>query len=432
MSDTEAWVLAGRARPLAQYPHARRVGELLFISGLSSRRADDSHAGVETLEDGTVLLDIGEQTHACIENMRVILETAGLSLAHVVDLTCFLTSMDDYAGFNQAYNEYFTAQDGPTRTTMAVAALPHPNLLIELKAIARFPEGFEAPTVTPVTPSGIAGREEAPWLDSKGLSPSWDPLDALAESLRQAEMSREGCSPLTEVCPGLSVAEAYEIQRRNVARRVGAAPRAARIVGHKIGITSEAVQAWLEVDEPDFGHLLADMAVVDGGKIEASDFLQPKAEGELALVLGQPLRGPGLTVADLISAIAYGLPAIEIIDSRVADWKIRYEDTIADNASSAMFVLGSRPMRLDRDLSVMGMTLRKNGRVASTGAGAASMGHPFNAALWLVNTLGALGQELPAGSIILSGALGPVVSIEAGDHVEVILGEADRVSVRVV
>jgi 2-oxopent-4-enoate hydratase len=193
--------------------------------------------------------------------------------------------------------------------------------------------------------------------------------------------------------------------------------RPAQLVGHKIGLTSKAVQSWLKVGEPDFGVLLDDMIVADGDSAHTAKLLQPRAEAEIAFVLGRDLAGPGITAAQVIAATDFLLPAIEIIDSRIADWRITYEDTIADNASSGMFVLGSRPVSIrDVDLRLCGMALRKNGMVVSTGAGAACLGHPINAVVWLANKLAEFGQKLSAGDILLSGALGPVTPVEVGDQ----------------
>ncbi|MBL90633.1 MAG: 2-aminomuconate deaminase [Myxococcales bacterium] len=138
--STESIILENRAGALAQYPHAKRVGDLIFVSGVSSRRPDNSHEGVTQNEDGTVTLDIAAQTRAVIQNIQVILRAAGADLEHVVDMTTFLVNMEDFKGYNQVYNEFFEAQNGPSRTTVAVKQLPHPNLLIEMKAIAHLPK----------------------------------------------------------------------------------------------------------------------------------------------------------------------------------------------------------------------------------------------------------------------------------------------------
>ncbi len=203
------------------------------------------------------------------------------------------------------------------------------------------------------------------------------------------------------------------MQRINLDRRLDAG---ARLVGWKVGLTSEAIQSWLGVDEPDFGGLLDDMAVNDGGSVETSRLLQPRAEAEVAFVLGRELEGPGCSVADVLAATDYLLPAIEIIASRVADWKITWADTVADNASSGMFVLGSRPVPVAAvDLRLAGMRLAKNGRTVSTGAGAACLGSPAVAVAWLANKLAEMGERLRPGAIVLSGALGPVTNVAPGD-----------------
>lgn len=253
-------------------------------------------------------------------------------------------------------------------------------------------------------------------------SASPEVLDTLAERLWNAQFSRIPTEPLTQD-HHLTVSDAYAIQSRNIERRLnerGLLGPKARPIGHKIGLTSQAVQEWLGVDEPDFGVLLDDMVVPDGELARTSELLQPRAEGEIAFFLGRRLSGPGVTAADVIAATEFVLPAIEIVDSRVARWEVKYADTVADNASSGMFVLGTKPTRLSSvDLPMAGMTLRKNGRVKSTGAGAACLENPVNAVVWLANKFGEFGKSLEAGEVILSGALGPVVPVLEGDHIEV-------------
>lgn len=235
-----------------------------------------------------------------------------------------------------------------------------------------------------------------------------------ADRLWSAQVDRAPCAPLTddlEIGPAL----AYAIQQHNIERRIAAG---ARRVGWKVGLTSDAIQSWLNVDEPDFGSLLDDMAVDDGGLADTARLLQPRAEGEVAFVLDRDLRGQ-VTSAEVLAATAFLLPAVEIIDSRVADWKIKWGDTVADNASSGMFVLGSTPVPVDEvDLRLCGMSLRKNGSIVSTGAGAACLGHPVNAVVWLARILGEMGQKLCAGDVVLSGALGPVTPVQSGDWLE--------------
>lgn len=259
-------------------------------------------------------------------------------------------------------------------------------------------------------------------------------LREIAQTLREAQFGGQPCAPPTALVPELGVADAYAIQRLNVAHRVeceGLWGRPARRVGYKIGLTSRAVQQWLGVYEPDFGELLDDMVVADGGTANLARLLQPRAEAEVAFVLGKPLKGPGLVAAQVMAATDFVLPAIEIVDSRIADWKISYVDTIADNASSGMLVLGNQPRRLSEvDLGLCGMALRKNGALASSGAGAACMGNPVNAVVWLANKLGEFGVGLEAGQVILSGALGPVVAVEKGDWLEAEIRGLGRVGVR--
>ncbi len=252
----------------------------------------------------------------------------------------------------------------------------------------------------------------------------------LAKRLHTAFETGVSCAPLKADFPEMNVADAYAIQALNIAK---SAKSGARVLGRKVGITSEAVQSWLNVDQPDFGVLTDRMEVGDGATCSVGKMHNPKAEGELAFVLGRDLIGPGIGAVDVLEATKYILPSIEIIDSRVEDWKITYEDTIADNASSAYFVLGTTPIEVaSLDLRLVGMSLRQNGRVASTGAGAGSMNNPVNAVVWLANTLAALGEGLRAGEVVLAGALGPVVGVKAGDHVEVCVGADWRTSVRFV
>lgn len=255
----------------------------------------------------------------------------------------------------------------------------------------------------------------------------------LADRLWNAQFDGEPCEPLTTTHPEITLHDAYEIQSINLSRRMtkqGLFGDRARHVGRKVGITSRAVQTWLNVNEPDFGGLLCDMAVPDGGKADITRLLQPRVEGEVAFVLKKSLFGPGVTAAQVVAATDFVIPAIEIIDSRVSDWKIKIEDTVADNASSGMFVLGSRPMPLSSiDLRTIGMSLRKNGEVVSTGAGAACLGNPVNAVVWLVNKLGEHGISLAPGEVVLSGALGPVSPVVAGDRVSVTLGRAPEITV---
>jgi 2-keto-4-pentenoate hydratase len=189
-----------------------------------------------------------------------------------------------------------------------------------------------------------------------------------------------------------------------------------RPVGRKIGLTSAAVQAQMGVDQPDYGMLFADMEYADGATIPAGLLIQPKVEAEIAFVLGEDLLNVDVTSAQLIGAIDYALPAIEIVDSRIVDWKIGIFDTIADNASSGLYVLGSRPVKLaDFDVRLCGMVMERAGQAVSFGVGAACMGNPLISSLWLARRMAQVGRPLCKGDVILSGALGPMVAAHPGD-----------------
>ncbi|MEI2777983.1 MAG: 2-keto-4-pentenoate hydratase [Tetrasphaera sp.] len=222
-------------------------------------------------------------------------------------------------------------------------------------------------------------------------------------------------APLTATYPGLTLDDAYAIQQAQITTMLG---QGRTIKGHKVGLTSAAMQRLLGVNEPDYGHLLDDFFYLEHTPIPVDRFLQPRAEPEVAFVLAAPLRGPGVTVADAIGAVDYVLPALEIVDSRIADWKIGLLDTIADNASSAAVVLGSTPTPLaEVDLRLAGGVMHKNGQVAGTGAGGAVLGSPINSLVWLANTVGARGVVLQAGHVILPGAICAMVPVAAGDTV---------------
>jgi len=251
--------------------------------------------------------------------------------------------------------------------------------------------------------------------------------DALYDALRQ----RQPIAPLTEVEPGITIADAYQIQLRMIARRLEHSGE--RIIGKKIGVTSQVVMDMLGVNQPDFGHLTSGMVLGDGAAIATNTLIAPKAEGEIAFVLKHDVTGPGITNADVLRATECVLPCFEIVDSRIRDWKITIQDTVADNASSGVFVLGDAaadPRKID--LSTVGLTLEKNGSIVATGAGAAALGHPLNAVTWLANTLGALGMGLKAGEVILSGSLAAMLPVAAGDHLRVSLGGIGSVGVRFV
>jgi 2-keto-4-pentenoate hydratase len=231
----------------------------------------------------------------------------------------------------------------------------------------------------------------------------------LASRLRNAESARQPVAPVRGEIALDDMALAYAVQQANVdARRA----QGERIVGRKIGLTSLAVQKQLGVDQPDFGALFANMAYGDGEPMSLSRLIQPKVEAEIALVLKHDLTREEHTFADIISATAYALAAIEVVDSRIQNWDIRFVDTVADNASSALFVLGSRPVQLaDLDLVAAGMTLSRDGEVLSRGSGAACLGNPLNAAVWLADMMVKMGTPLRAGDVLMTGALGPMVAV---------------------
>ncbi|WP_115787629.1 2-keto-4-pentenoate hydratase [Arthrobacter silvisoli] len=236
-----------------------------------------------------------------------------------------------------------------------------------------------------------------------------------AQALLEAHRTRQTIAPLTDTAPDLGVEGAYGIQLA----QVHAWKAEGRTVkGHKVGLTSRAMQVQLGVDQPDFGHLMDDMFFADTDPIRAGRFINPRVEPEFAFVLGKPLTGPGVTTAEALSAIDYVVGALEIIDSRITDWKIKLADTIADNASSGGVVLGSRPVRpTDLDLRTTGVNMSRNGELVATGAGGAVLGSPLNALAWLANTLGPLGVTLEAGSVVLPGSMTGAVAAAPGDTI---------------
>ena len=241
-------------------------------------------------------------------------------------------------------------------------------------------------------------------------------INQLAKQLREAYATRTACSPLRDIIGMEDLASAYAIQEVNNSLLIKAG---ARVVGRKIGLTSKAVQAQLGVDQPDFGILLNTMEVLNNDSISVKELMQPKAEAEIAFVLAKDLPPHELSMHELISSIDYALASIEIVGSRIENWNIKITDTIADNASASHFVVGHQPVKLENvDLINCKMQMTKNGKIVSAGSGAACLGSPLNATLWLVNTMAKLGTPLKAGEVILSGALGPMASVEAGDRFE--------------
>ena len=235
----------------------------------------------------------------------------------------------------------------------------------------------------------------------------------LADELWDADRTAKPVAPLTERYGDLGIEDAYAIQTLNIERRIAAGER---VIGRKVGLTSKPMQQLLGVDEPDFGVLTDAMLVEDGDLIALSRLVQPRVEAELAFVMARDLAGPGISAAVALDAIAGVLPAVEVVDSRVADWKIKLVDTVADNASSGLFVIGGRMRPVaDLDLRLLGVVVSRNGELLDTGAGAAILGNPARCVAWLANTLGSLGAGLKAGDIVLPGAVHKMVSVEPGD-----------------
>lgn len=249
-----------------------------------------------------------------------------------------------------------------------------------------------------------------------------------ANKLAHAELSGTGTDPLTSMDPELTENDAYYIQLENIKKKLA---EGQKIVGKKIGLTSLAMQQMLGVNEPDYGHLLDGMAVENGGFIPAEQVLQPKVEAEIAFILKEDLRGPNVTTLDVLQATDYVVPALEIVGSRIKDWKIKLADTIADNASSGMYVLGGKPTKItDIDLELIGMVFTKNGELVNTGVGAAALGNPATCVAWLANRLADFDIPLRSGEVILSGALSAAEEAKAGDTFTARFAHIGQVSVR--
>lgn len=253
-------------------------------------------------------------------------------------------------------------------------------------------------------------------------------INGLGDELHCALVSREAVEPLTSRHPDITIDDAYRIQQRMISHRLD---KGERIVGKKIGVTSKAVMSMLGVGQPDFGYMLDGMAYPEGQAVDIGTLIQPKAEGEIAFVMKRDVMGPGVTAAEILAATEGVMVCFEIVDSRIRDWKIKIQDTVADNASCGGFVLGNCLVDVRKaDLVTCGMVLEKNGEVVVTGAGAATMNSPVNAMVWLANTLGRLGIPLKAGEVVLSGALGAMVPVGAGDQLRVSIGGIGGCAIR--
>ena len=241
------------------------------------------------------------------------------------------------------------------------------------------------------------------------------PIHAATRRLAAAARSGTPCQPVRDLLGNTDIALAYRVQELlNRDRMAGGA----RVVGRKIGLTSPAVQKQLGVDQPDFGVLFDDMKYRSGDRIPCARLLQPKVEGEIAFILSEDIVGKTLDESRVRAAIEYAVPALEIVDSRVRDWDIKITDTVADNASSGLFVLGEQATKLtDFDPVAVSMELRNGETVVSTGTGADCLGNPVTAMLWLARTAQEYGSPLRAGDVVLSGALGPMVPVKSGSTV---------------
>ena len=235
----------------------------------------------------------------------------------------------------------------------------------------------------------------------------------LAHALHKAEHTLEPIAPLTEQYPDIDIGDAYAVQLEGIKERTQA--HGGTIVGWKVGLTSKAMQQMLGVDQPDFGHLLDNMRIDEGTDIDCGEMIWPRVEPEIAFQLKADLRGPGVTVDDVMRATEYLIPALEVIDSRVKDWRIKLCDTIADNASCGRFVLGrSRSAPEGFDVGLIGMNYYVNGELVANATSAAVLGHPAEAVAWLANTLAPYGHYLQAGQVVMPGSLVAAVDAKPG------------------
>ncbi len=251
-------------------------------------------------------------------------------------------------------------------------------------------------------------------------------IEKAAHALFEARKNRTTIAPISETYAISSIEDAYAIASINAELHIA---NGHSVSGKKVGLTSESVQQQLGVNQPDFGILFSDMEYLNGAGIPANHLVQPKAEAEIAFVMRRDITAKTLSYANFIDAIDYCLPAIEIVDSVITDWNIKLADTIADNASCGLYVLGDQPIAIGSvSLADVEMTLSQNGETVSTGIGKACLGHPLRAAYWLAQIMIKQNTPLKAGEVILSGALGPMVSITAGDTLSVSLSGLGQVS----
>ncbi|MER2114415.1 MAG: 2-keto-4-pentenoate hydratase [Solibacillus isronensis] len=252
-------------------------------------------------------------------------------------------------------------------------------------------------------------------------------IQTMAKALAEAEHTKQPIAPLTETYGNITVADAYSVQLSQIRQKVDAG---ANIEGLKIGLTSKAMQEMLNVYTPDYGFILDTMLYDEFEGLSTESFIQPKVEFEIAFVINKELKGPNVTVQDVIDATAYVVPAIEVIDSRIADWKIKFEDTVADNGSSAGAILGKKRTLLEdiEDIANIRMVVKKNGEFLDEATSSAVLGNPLNAVVWLANELGEYDISVKPGMFVLSGALSKAVPFEAGDEFEADFGVLGKVN----
>jgi 2-keto-4-pentenoate hydratase len=252
-------------------------------------------------------------------------------------------------------------------------------------------------------------------------------VESIAHELLEAENRQHSVSPLTQRFPELKVTDAYQIQLEVIDIRM---KDGHEVIGKKVGLTSVAMQQMLGVNEPDYGHLLDDMKIADGETVKIAEFISPKVEAEIGFILDRDLKGPNVNYLDVLMATKYVVPTIEIIDSRITDWKIKLVDTVADNGSSARVVVGNKLTPIEGlDLRTQGMVLYKNEDLVATGSGTAAFGHPAQAVAWLANKLHEFGIHLKAGELILPGALSSAIAVKEGDTITAKFGPLGTVTV---
>ncbi|MEK4967241.1 fumarylacetoacetate hydrolase family protein [Cytobacillus sp. FSL R7-0696] len=252
-------------------------------------------------------------------------------------------------------------------------------------------------------------------------------IQQIYEHLLHAEQTKTAIKPLTNQYPNLTIHDAYQVQLRAIEQKV---KDGHKVVGKKIGLTSFAMQELLGVDQPDYGHLLDSMSIPNKGSIDIDSLFEPKVEGEIAFVLNKDLKGPHVTAEEVLSATKYIIPSLEIVDSRIHNWEIKLEDTVADNASCGLYVLGDEKFTVSGlELNKIEMSLYKNGELSNKGTGADVLGHPATCVAWLANKLFEYDVVLKAGEVILSGALSAAVVAQKGDVFTAEFSELGKVEI---